>query len=122
MKDSLPPPAWLIAGGGPAGPVLALLLARQGVPVTLLEMHQDFDRDFRGDTLRPSILEIMDEIGLADHARYSAARSRLWHRAGAREVTASISVIRHRKPRGASASICLEEEIISCPSNPIGSA
>ncbi|HJZ45531.1 MAG TPA: FAD-dependent oxidoreductase [Roseiflexaceae bacterium] len=55
-----------IVGGGPAGAVLALLLARQGISVTLLEQHADFDRDFRGDTLHPSILEVMDEIGLAE--------------------------------------------------------
>src|SRR5262245_10523969 len=55
-----------IVGGGPAGVVLALLLACQGIPVMLLEAHADLDRDFRGDTLIPSTLEIMDEIGLAD--------------------------------------------------------
>ena len=55
-----------IAGGGPAGAVLALLLARRGVPVTLLEMHKDFDREFRGDTVHPSVMEILDQIGLAD--------------------------------------------------------
>src|ERR1041384_6899193 len=55
-----------VVGGGPAGAVLALLLARQGVPVTLLEQHADVGRDFRGDTLHPSILEVMDEIGLAE--------------------------------------------------------
>lgn len=55
-----------VVGGGPAGAVLALLLARQGVEVTLLESHKDFDRDFRGDTLHPSVLEVMDELGLAD--------------------------------------------------------
>jgi 2-polyprenyl-6-methoxyphenol hydroxylase-like FAD-dependent oxidoreductase len=46
--------------------MLALLLARQGIPVTILEAHQDFDRQFRGDTLHPAILEILDQIGLAD--------------------------------------------------------
>ena len=55
-----------IVGSGPAGAVLALLLARQGIPVLLLEEHMDFDRDFRGDTVHPSVLEIMDQLGLAD--------------------------------------------------------
>ena len=55
-----------IVGGGPGGAVLALLLARKGVQVTLLEAHPDFDREFRGDTLHPSVMEIMDELGLAD--------------------------------------------------------
>src|SRR5437899_12103189 len=55
-----------IVGGGPAGAVLSFMLARQGIAVLLLESHLDFDRDFRGDTLHPSILEVMDELGLAD--------------------------------------------------------
>jgi 2-polyprenyl-6-methoxyphenol hydroxylase-like FAD-dependent oxidoreductase len=55
-----------IVGGGPAGVVLALLLARQGIPVMLLEVHKDFDRDFRGDTIHPSVMEIMEELGLAE--------------------------------------------------------
>ena len=55
-----------IAGAGPAGAMLALLLARKGVPVMLLEEHMDFDRDFRGDTVHPSVMRILDEIGLAD--------------------------------------------------------
>src|SRR5262245_28130459 len=55
-----------VVGGGPAGMVLALLLARKGVPVTLLEAHHDFDRDFRGDTIHPATLEALDQLGLAD--------------------------------------------------------
>src|SRR5579875_2207277 len=55
-----------IVGGGPAGAMLALLLARKGVRVVLLEEHMDFDRDFRGDTIHPSTLQILDEIGIAD--------------------------------------------------------
>lgn len=56
----------VIAGGGPAGAMLALLLARAGVDVTLLEKHGDFLRDFRGDTIHPSTLRVLDEIGLAE--------------------------------------------------------
>jgi 2-polyprenyl-6-methoxyphenol hydroxylase-like FAD-dependent oxidoreductase len=55
-----------IVGGGPAGVVLALLLARQGLQVTLLEEHENFERDFRGDTIHPSTMELIDELGLAD--------------------------------------------------------
>lgn len=55
-----------IAGGGPAGLMLGLLLARSGVSVTVLEKHPDFLRDFRGDTIHPSTLQIMHELGLLD--------------------------------------------------------
>ena len=55
-----------IAGGGPAGMMLGFLLARAGVPVTVLEKHADFLRDFRGDTIHPSTLELMYELGLLD--------------------------------------------------------
>ena len=55
-----------IVGGGPAGMMLGLLLARAGVPVTVLEKHGDFLRDFRGDTVHPSTLAILDEIGLRE--------------------------------------------------------
>jgi len=55
-----------IAGGGPAGMMLGFLLARAGVPVVVLEKHKDFLRDFRGDTIHPSTLELMRELGLLD--------------------------------------------------------
>jgi len=58
--------ACCVVGGGPAGAVLALLLARQGVAVTLLEAHGDFDRDFRGDVLQPGALDLLGQLGLAD--------------------------------------------------------
>ncbi len=53
-----------IAGGGPAGVVLALLLARQGVEVALLEAHHDFSRNFRGDTVHPSTVAMLEQLGL----------------------------------------------------------
>ncbi len=73
-----------IAGCGPAGAVLGLLLARAGVPVVVLEKHADFLRDFRGDTIHPSTLEILDDLGLAErflrevpHAEVSQLELRL---------------------------------------------
>src|SRR5436305_4454910 len=53
-----------VAGGGPAGMMLGFLLARAGVDVLVLEKHGDFLRDFRGDTVHPSTLEVMYELGL----------------------------------------------------------
>jgi 2-polyprenyl-6-methoxyphenol hydroxylase-like FAD-dependent oxidoreductase len=55
-----------IVGGGPAGLMLGALLARQGVNVTVLEKHADFLRDFRGDTVHPSTIELMHELGWGD--------------------------------------------------------
>ena len=66
-----------IIGGGPAGMVLGLLLARAGVEVTLLEKHGDFLRDFRGDTVHPTTLRLLDELGLWERFRelhYSEVR------------------------------------------------
>src|SRR4051812_26288740 len=75
MMTTQPPPepvggvhetSCCVVGGGPGGMMLAMLLARRGVPVTLLEAHTDFDREFRGDTLHPVVLEALDRIGLVD--------------------------------------------------------
>ena len=56
----------VVVGGGPAGMMLGFLLARAGVKVVVLEKHADFLRDFRGDTIHPSTLELMYELGLLD--------------------------------------------------------
>ncbi|WP_448331343.1 FAD-dependent oxidoreductase [Streptomyces sp. DSM 41534] len=66
-----------VVGGGPAGMVLGLLLARAGVAVTVLEKHGDFLRDFRGDTVHPSTLRLLDDLGLAD--RFAALPQRHVH-------------------------------------------
>jgi 2-polyprenyl-6-methoxyphenol hydroxylase-like FAD-dependent oxidoreductase len=55
-----------IVGGGPAGIMLGFLLARAGVDVTVLEKHKDFFRDFRGDTIHPATLQLLNELGLLD--------------------------------------------------------
>src|SRR3954466_16063572 len=55
-----------IIGGGPAGIMAGYLLARAGVDVAVLEKHADFNRDFRGDTIHPSTLELMHELGLLE--------------------------------------------------------
>jgi 2-polyprenyl-6-methoxyphenol hydroxylase-like FAD-dependent oxidoreductase len=73
----------LIVGGGPAGMMAGLLLARAGVDVTVLEKHADFFRDFRGDTVHPSTMEILDQLGMLGrflqrpHDRLDTARIRV---------------------------------------------
>jgi 2-polyprenyl-6-methoxyphenol hydroxylase-like FAD-dependent oxidoreductase len=72
-----------VVGGGPAGVMVGYLLARAGVKVTVLEKHEDFIRDFRGDTVHPSTLEIMHELGLLDgllqlpHQRVTSVSARI---------------------------------------------
>ena len=73
----------LIVGGGPAGMMAGLLLARAGASVKVIEKHADFFRDFRGDTVHPSTMEILDQLGLLDrflarpHNRISKAQIRI---------------------------------------------
>ncbi len=55
-----------VVGGGPAGMMLGFLLARAGIDVVVLEKHADFLRDFRGDTVHPSTMEVMHELGILD--------------------------------------------------------
>ncbi|MDN6124685.1 MAG: FAD-dependent monooxygenase [Brevibacterium sp.] len=64
MNDNCTTADCIISGGGPAGIVAGLLLARGGVKVVVLEKHYDFFRDFRGDTIHPSTLRLLDELGL----------------------------------------------------------
>lgn len=66
MPDAPVTTTCCITGGGPAGMMLGFLLARAGVAVVVLEKHADFFRDFRGDTIHPSTLELMHELGLLD--------------------------------------------------------
>jgi len=68
-KSGQPPQRCAIVGGGPAGMMTGYLLARLGVPVTVFEKHGDFLRDFRGDTIHPSTLDALGELGLLDAFR-----------------------------------------------------
>jgi 2-polyprenyl-6-methoxyphenol hydroxylase-like FAD-dependent oxidoreductase len=91
----------LIAGGGPAGMMAGLLFARAGARVRVLEKHYDFLHDFRGDTVHPSTMDVLDDLGLLDrflerpHQRLSRAELRI---AGREMVVGDLSHTRSRTP------------------------
>ena len=91
----------VIVGGGPAGIMAGLLLARAGVRVNVLEKHGDFLRDFRGDTVHPSTMEILSELGLLErflqrpHNRVDTAQVRI----AGRNYTIGISRTSIARPR-----------------------
>jgi 2-polyprenyl-6-methoxyphenol hydroxylase-like FAD-dependent oxidoreductase len=90
-----------IVGGGPAGVVLGLLLACRGVSVTLLEARKDFDREFRGNTINPSVMEVMEELGLADRLlrlRHAEVPRFTVQAAGGSAVFADFSRLKTRYP------------------------
>jgi len=88
-----------IAGGGPAGMMLGYLLARAGIEVVVLEKHADFLRDFRGDTVHPSTLEVLHELGVLEaflqrpHHEIRRARARI---GGEEIVLGDMSYLRTR--------------------------
>lgn len=90
-----------IVGGGPGGALLAFMLARRGVAVTLLESHLDFDREFRGDVIYPSTLAIMDELGLIErvlqlpHTKRSAI---IYEMGDVSMVMADLSLLKTKYP------------------------
>lgn len=90
-----------IVGAGPGGAVLALLLARKGIPVILIEAHTGFDRDFRGNTINPSAMEIMDELRLADRLlqlRHAKIRKFIVETAAGADTFADFTRLKTRYP------------------------
>lgn len=91
----------VVVGGGPGGMVLAYLLGRAGVATTVLEAHQDFDRDFRGDSLHPYTLELLDGLGLAERLLklpHHKARYFRFHTPAGSVTTADYGKLRSRFP------------------------
>ena len=94
-----------VVGGGPAGMVLGLLLARAGVEVVVLEKHADFLRDFRGDTVHSSTLTLLDELGLGE--RFAAVPHRLLERVQVQLDSGTVQVADLRRLPGAHPHIAL---------------
>jgi 2-polyprenyl-6-methoxyphenol hydroxylase-like FAD-dependent oxidoreductase len=95
----------LVVGGGPAGLVLGLLMARAGVDVTVLEKHPDFLRDFRGDTVHASTLTLLDELGLGE--RFAALPQRRLDRAQVQLDTGTFQMADMRRLPGAHQHIAM---------------
>src|SRR5271168_2265398 len=90
-----------IAGGGPAGIMLGYLLARSGVDVVVLEKWPDFFRDFRGDTIHPSTMEVLHELGLLEEfltLPHSEMQQMAAHMGGQEVVMADFSKLKVRCP------------------------
>src|SRR6201987_6478916 len=90
-----------IIGGGPAGMVLGLLLARAGIEVTLLEKHGDFLHGFRGDTVHPTTLRLLDELGLWERfttLHYSEVRKAKFESNGRSVTYVDFERLRHPHP------------------------
>jgi 2-polyprenyl-6-methoxyphenol hydroxylase-like FAD-dependent oxidoreductase len=92
----------VVVGGGPAGVVLAYLLARGGAPVVLLESRSDFDRRFRGDSLAPPVLDYLETLGLAstllEEVPHARADAFVWNTPGGRYVLADYRTTSRRFP------------------------
>jgi 2-polyprenyl-6-methoxyphenol hydroxylase-like FAD-dependent oxidoreductase len=98
-------PTCIVVGGGPAGMILGLLLARAGVEVTVLEKHADFLRDFRGDTVHASTLTLLDELGLGE--RFAAIPHRLLDRVQVQLDSGTVQLVDMRRLPGRHQHIAL---------------
>ena len=90
-----------VVGGGPAGVILGLMLARQGVRVTVLEAQTSFERQFRGNTLSPAVLKIMEDLGLIGDLlklRHAEVRTFVVQTDGAHETFADFGRLRGPYP------------------------
>ena len=105
MMNHPPTTTCIVVGGGPAGMILGLLMARAGVEVTVLEKHADFIRDFRGDTVHASTLTLLDELGLGE--RFAGIPHRLLDRILVQFDAGTVQVVDLRRLPGRHQHIAL---------------